>query len=232
MNAEIMRDIVEWDFENWSRAIGFWEEDAKKILADFSEEAKPSVLDIGGRNGGLSLYWALNGCRVLWSDINEEGLENAKQLHAAYQVADKVQYEIINSLDIPYEEQFDIVCFKSVLGALDDASAATMLSQIHKALKPGGHLFFVENLCGTKMHMFLRRKLRRWGNEWHYRSIQKTLEMLEGFQEVRYDSFGLIGILGRTKALNRLFGAVDKRFDHKMAPDKRYIISLVCKKQI
>ena len=88
---ELIRDIVEWDTKNWWRAIEFWGINEEKSLKG------KKVLDIGGRNGGLSLYWALRGADVICSDLNESGFEQAKKLQKKYGVEKRVSYERIDA---------------------------------------------------------------------------------------------------------------------------------------
>ena len=235
MDRQLRKDIVEWDIINWSRAIDYWDQKASDIIDSFSRQNKtPKVLELGGRNGGISLYWALKGCNVIWSDIDDSGLEQAKALHSRYGVSDKVSYEIINSLEIPYKEEFDIICLKSVMGAVygecgGQKAIEQMLSQIKKALKPSGYLFIIENLKGSSIHMFLRKKLRKWGSTWHYFSIPELKDDLASFSGIQSDSFGLIGLFGRGEFLNKLFSSFDRKFDHKVSEKNRYLISLICR---
>ena len=236
MDKELQKDIIEWDISNWTRAIEFWDGYSGDLLAEIRNAGEtPKVLDIGAKNGGMSLYWALKGCDVLWTDLLDDGLESAKQLHEKYNVSDRISYETMNSLEIPYENQFDIVCFKSVWGAVYSAAggeeaARRMVDQICKALKPGGCLFFAENLAGNNMHQFLRKKLSRWWNVWHYFTLDEIFRYLGGFEILGYDTFGVVGVFGRVSFLNRLFGAIDRAIDHKIPEKNRYIISAVCQK--
>lgn len=110
---KLASDVVEWDVRNWWRAIRFWE---KTHL--FEDVQGKKVLDVGGRNGGLSLYWALKGADVVCSDIHADGFEQAKKLHKQYGLEGKIKYEIIDATKIPYQDTFDIICFKSVLGGV------------------------------------------------------------------------------------------------------------------
>lgn len=237
MDTTLKRDIVEWDIYNWSRALDFWESEATEFVASFIEKNEcPKVLDLGGRNGGVSLFWALKGCNVVWSDIDKGSVDNAKALHDKYGVSSKVTYEFINSLDIPYENEFDIICLKSMIGAVygecgGAEAVKQMFAKIEKALKPGGCLFIAENLEGSSLHMFLRKKLRKWGSIWHYFKVKELVDYLLAFKDVRYDCFGLIGLFGRGAFLSRLFSSFDRKFDHKVKENKRYIISLVCRKK-
>src|SRR5262245_19507116 len=99
-------DILEWDVENWSEALEFWRRYSSQTLAGCK------ALEIGSRNGGLSLWLALCGARVVCSDLDGP-TDVARHKHQQYGVADAVTYEAVNALDIPYRETFDIVVFKS-----------------------------------------------------------------------------------------------------------------------
>ena len=69
---KIPEEVIEWDVKNWSRAIEFWEKDIPENLEGMK------VLDIGGRNGGLSLFWALKGADVVCSDVAVMGSRGQK----------------------------------------------------------------------------------------------------------------------------------------------------------
>ena len=110
-NKEFMGDVIEWDITNWWRAVSFW--DNVYPMDDLSGK---KVLDIGGWNGGLSLYFALKGADVICSDVNENGFDRARILHKKYHVQKRISYECIDATKIPYKSYFDNVCFKSVCG--------------------------------------------------------------------------------------------------------------------
>src|SRR5262245_18220178 len=96
------------------------------------------ALDIGTRGGGLSLWLAWNGARVLATHIVSP-IQTAFGLHQKYAVSDRIQYQALDVTEIPYRMEFDIVMFKSVLGAIGGKqSQAQAIREIHKALKPGG----------------------------------------------------------------------------------------------
>lgn len=141
IEKEFIRDVVEWDIKNWWRAIQFWEDRIERRL-----EGK-KVLDIGGRSGGLSLYWAMKGANVICSDINNDGFEKARILHQKYGVEKKISYEVIDATEIPYKNEFDIICFKSVLGGVgynnNYEKQKQMMKNIYMALVDGGNLFFL-----------------------------------------------------------------------------------------
>ena len=229
MEKLLARDVVEWDVYNWSRGIDLW----KKFDAKGCQGKK--ILDIGGRSGGLSLYWALQGAdKVICSDVNDNAFENAKKLHKKYHVEDQISYEIIDATNIPFENEFDIICFKSVLGGVgynnNYENQKLMIKNIYDALKPGGKLFFVENLQGSFLHSFARKKFVKWGNRWRYVTIQEIKEMLEMFSEVKYTTIGFLGCFGRNAVLSDFLGHIDVCCEKLVGEKNRYILSCVAKK--
>src|SRR5262249_26960153 len=137
---------------------------------------------------GLSLWLALQGARVLSTDIQPPTL-TAMRLHAARGVSEYIQYEWMDATRIPYTMDFDVVLFKSVLGAIGRLggrqSQAQAISEMYKALKPGGELFFAENLIGSPLHQFCRKKFVKWGNAWRYISVEEMQEFLTPFSTVQ-----------------------------------------------
>jgi 2-polyprenyl-3-methyl-5-hydroxy-6-metoxy-1,4-benzoquinol methylase len=105
------RDFIDWDVRNWSAALDYWLARTRKDLS------KCYALELGSRHGGLSLWLALQGARVICSDIRPP-TDSAKQRHRKYGVADRIQYQIVDATDIGYENEFDVVAFKSLLGGL------------------------------------------------------------------------------------------------------------------
>ena len=233
---DLLADILDWDIYNWGRAVGFWDEKAHAIA-----RAKPgfSVLEIGAAGGGISLYWALLGANVLCSEIDGQ-FDRARALHAKHGVSDRVRYEALDAANVldkpfPYKNEFDVVTFKSVIGGVgvgDDTlyNQVALFENIYYALKPGGYLFFCENLVGSKLHMKARELLTDHVGSWRYVTIDKVLALADRFDPIEYETFGAVGIFGRTDALSAAFGAVDRQFDRLVKPENRYIISAVCKK--
>jgi SAM-dependent methyltransferase len=141
----LKRKTFEWDIESWSKAFELWDEALKNA-------PRRKALELGGRHGGPSLYLASKGFDVLCTDINKDFLDEARAFHQKEGVSDRVKYESLDALNIHYENEFDVVIFKSILGGIDrdnknyKESHKMILKQIHKALKPGGYLLFAENL--------------------------------------------------------------------------------------
>ena len=219
---------VEWDVRNWATAPEFWARNTRLDLRHCD------ALEVGSRHGGLTLWLAQLGANVVCSDL-EGPTERARTSHAAAGVSHRVRYENIDVTRVPYVGRFDLVMFKSVLGALDGpdrlATQADAVAQIHRALRPGGELFFAENLSASAAHRYLRRRFVGWGSRWRYVSISEMLGFLAPFHEVSYRTVGVCGALGRSQRQRAFLGAVDRAFLDKLVPERwRYIMIGVARK--
>ena len=221
-------DFIEWDVRNWSVALNFW-------LAHTTQNiSTSSALELGSRNGGLSLWIALQGAHVVSSDV-ELPDQTAMRKHQAGGVSHLIRYEAIDANNIPYSMSFDIVIFKSILGAIGRIGGkqgqSHALKEMHKALKKGGELFFAENLIGCAGHEFLRKKFVSWGDTWRYVSIAEMDEFLKPFSQVHYGTFGFIGALGRTEMQRNVLGILDRALFNVAVPERwRYIMVGIAKK--
>jgi 2-polyprenyl-3-methyl-5-hydroxy-6-metoxy-1,4-benzoquinol methylase len=118
--AMLMTDVCGWDVGTWSRAVRFWESRAP---------IRGRALELGARRGGLSLWLAAHGCDVLCSDLWGSQCR-ARPLHDRYGVV--VAYEDIDATAIPYTASFDLVVFKSMLGALrSPEQQARAIAEMH-----------------------------------------------------------------------------------------------------
>jgi SAM-dependent methyltransferase len=191
-------------------------------------------LELGARRGGLSLWLALQGHRVICSDL-EDNSALASPLHRRYGVGGSITYQAIDATSIPYENYFDAIAFKSLLGGVawdgDASRQAAAVRAMHRALKPGGVLLFAENLQGSALHQAARRKFVSWNSIWRYVSIPEMLEYLSPFASIDYDTTGFSGLFGRSPALSRALGKADGAFFDKVAPPHwRYIMFGVARK--
>ncbi len=175
------QDILEWDIPTWSRALFFW----KKIIAAQNLELRYG-LEIGAHNGGISLFFAkCYGAKMVCSDLVPPS-EKAKSLHLNNGVRQLIQYVELDASSIPFPDNtFDFVVFKSVLGAVGrnghPEKQQQVLAEIHRVLKPGGALFFAENLRGAGLHRLARRLFVPWGKSWRYLKINELEEWLSIF---------------------------------------------------
>lgn len=219
MNKQLLRDIVQQYIQSWNKAIVFWD---KKV--DWS--AVKICLEIGSREGGLSLWLALKNKQVICSDINISIA--AKQLHSKYKVGDKIEYEAIDATGIPYEDYFDVIIFKSILGGLgrnnNYALQAQAINEMYKALKPGGKLLFAENLRASFLHILLRKLFRQWGGKWRYVSLQELDQLLKKFSSKDIQTSGFLALFGKSEPQRNLLSSLDVKLFNKAIPKHwRYI---------
>lgn len=221
MQTQLLRECIQWDVKSWSKALLYWEQHIPWHQVD-------RCLELGSREGGLSLWLALKGKEVICSDVGDVK-QTAGALHRRYGVADKIHYESIDATYIPYENQFDLIVFKSILGVVGkDGNARRQQQAIHqikKALKPGGKLVFAENLTGSPLHCLLRRRFVKWGRSWRYVSLNEIESYLQVFKSYTLKSNGFSSAFGRTEAQRNGLAAIDDALLNYCVPDRwKYIV--------
>ena len=221
MTKEITKDIIQWDVTSWSKALQYWDQniDWNKI---------ENGLELGGREGGLALWLALKGKTVVCSDL--EGVkETAEPLHVRHNVTSLISYQDIDATNIPYENHFDVIVFKSIIGGIgrnnNIAIQQQVFDQIYKALKPGGKLLFAENLIASPLHQRLRKKFVNWGNSWRYVSLDEMKGFMKGFSSCEIKSTGFFGAFGRSEKQRNIFSIADKAALNAVCPDNWKYIS-------
>lgn len=215
-------DFIEWDVVNWSKALTFWERNV-----DFKNK-NSNCLELGGRRGGLSLWLAKKGNEVICSDL-ENPEQQAREILNKHSYEGKIKYEAIDATAIPYENCFDIVIFKSILGGISrsgrDSMKQVVIDQIFKSLKPGGKLLFAENLEASAFHRFLRRRLVRWGASWNYLKIDDVEGLFQEFNSLQFETAGFLGAFGVSDTQRNFFGGLDTvLFDKIVTNRMKYII--------
>jgi SAM-dependent methyltransferase len=158
----------------------------------------------------------------------------ARALHRKHNVEHLITYGAIDATSIPYTEQFDLVIFKSVLGDIGRGRRRDLqdraLREIHKALRPGGELWFAENLTGSALHRFARRFVRR-GSLWRYVSLEETEQFLSPFRRHARRTAGFLGVFGRDGLPRRALGGLDRVLFNRVVPERwRYVVMCVAKK--
>lgn len=226
-SREELKELIEWDIINWSRALEYWEVNSS---IDFS---KAEVLDLGSRHGGLSLWLANKGANVLCTDLNCPS-ERANNMHLAHHVSHLINYSSLDATDIGYKDRFDIVIFKSMLGGIGAENITkekVAIEQIYKSLKKGGELLFAENLLGLPIYQPLRKQYVWWYDIWRYISLDEMLDYLSIFDDLQYSTTGVLGLLGRSERQRELLGHLDQLFLSSIVPDRwRYIMFGIARK--
>lgn len=220
-NRALLRDIIQWDVSSWKSALVFWE----SCLGDVSGAR---VLDVGARDGGISLYWALRGCEVVCSDLRGPS-DAARELHQRHGVANRVSYAEIDATRMALPDgKFDIVCFKSVLGGIGGACGfegqQASVNEMHRVLKPGGRLVFAENMEASRLHRFLRTRFVRWGARWKYLQVEELQDLLRPFRDARLEFHGFWSALGRREWQRTWLHTIDRVIQPLIPNRQRYIV--------
>jgi SAM-dependent methyltransferase len=196
-------DIFQWEVRSWSRALPLWE---KHIPA----ERPLKALGIGEREGGLSLWLANKGIDVVCTDLGP--LPQATyELHRRYGVSDRITYAQADATALAFaDETFDLVFFKSVIGALGTKEKQLKaINEMHRVLRPGGKLLFAENLHGSRLHRWLRKRYVPWNSYWRYLDPIDDLDLSAPFKKLEDDTTGLIANFGRSEAQRDLLARID-----------------------
>lgn len=216
MNKANVKDIIQWDVRTWSRALNYWEEHVDWANVE-------SALELGGRQGGLSLWLARKGIKTLCSDYSESA-ETAAPLHQQHEYSGQISYEDIDAMQLPYENEFDLIVFKSILGGIAQGDNINrqrqVLEQIHKALKPGGVLLFAENMSSSPLHKALRARHNAWGNYWRYLDIDDFDDLLSPFSEQKIKTTGFLATLGRTESQKNFLSRIDQFCLNSLVPSR------------
>jgi SAM-dependent methyltransferase len=227
MTKELLKDIIEWDTVNWSQVLRFWEDKYPIKNKNYS------CLELGARRGGLSLWLALNGNRVVCSDYNLP-VDQAKPIHDKYECSDKVVYASIDATEIGLKNEFDVVAFKSILGGIESEKYENIkqrvIDEIYDSLKPGGVLLFAENMTSSFIHRFMRKYFVKWGSRWNYLKYKDIEVLLNRFSSIEFITLGFFAAFGRTEGQRRFLGKIDKVFKLFIPKSKRYIVIGIAKK--
>lgn len=215
-------EILDWDIVSWEKSLKFWE-----LVLPIDLNGK-KVLELGAHKGGLSAWLAKKGADVITSDIEPLPPE-AQNLFNKYDLAKKIEFQKIDATNIPYENHFDIIIFKSIVGGIgrDNKSERQkkLFQQIHKALKPGGQLLFAENLKSSPIHRWARKKFIRWGDSWNYINTSDIKTYLKEFKSSEIHSNGFGAAFGRSETQRRFLGLLDNFVINSIVPsDWHYIV--------
>lgn len=227
MNQSDIKEVLQWDVKSWSKALYYWEKSTNWKNVN-------TALELGGREGGLSLWLAKKGIKVTCSDLKNVR-STAEPLHIKHGVTELISYEDIDASNIPYENHFDVIVFKSIIGGIGSndnlAIQKKVFKEIHKALKPGGHLLFAENLSSSPLHQFMRKRFVSWGSRWRYVSLDEMKEFLSDFSSYEIETNGFSATFGRSAGQRNLLARLDKAIFEPLTPNSwRYIAYGVAKK--
>ncbi|HXT24597.1 MAG TPA: methyltransferase domain-containing protein [Candidatus Eisenbacteria bacterium] len=146
--AEVYREIrVETYGEDLGQTSWVTTEESGEIPRMLGITAESNVLEIGSGSGRYALQVAsATGCRIVGVDVNDPGVQNANQLAASQNLADRVHFEKCDaSQPLRYgEATFDAVFSNDVLCHIPGRDK--LLRGLFRVLKPGGRLLFSDAL--------------------------------------------------------------------------------------
>ncbi|MBN4071170.1 class I SAM-dependent methyltransferase [Crocinitomix catalasitica] len=221
LSKDELKSIIRWDVKNWKRALRFWNKHCEIKVG-------MRVLALGERDGGLSYYFAKLGCDVVCSDYKDFP-DSTAEFHEAGKADMQISYKKIDMRSIDFgDDQFDIVVFKSVIGALGKKEdQVRAIQEIHRVLRDGGCLLFAENAVGSALHSSLRKKFVTWNDRWRYIGHDDVRGWAQLFSLSYSTSFGMLGLLGRSENQRNFFGALDRIISPLCPRRWRYIIFVV-----
>ncbi|MEZ4755588.1 MAG: class I SAM-dependent methyltransferase [Flavobacteriales bacterium] len=202
---DLLRAYFQWEVRSWSRALPLWTDALAQLPA-----GPRTALALGERDGGLSLYLAQQSIRTVCSDLRGP-TDEAHQQHRSHGVQALIAYETIDTLAIPKPDaSFDVVIFKSMIGALGSRERQQQaIREMHRVLKPGGVLLFAENLSGTAVHRWLRKRFVAWDAYWRYLDVRRDRDLFAPFVRMDDRTTGLLANLGRTEIQRDLLARID-----------------------
>lgn len=219
MTTPPLRDVIGWDVRTWGPAVGAWERALQAL-----PPGPLNVLEVGAGPGGPSLWFALQGHRVVTSNLSATR-EQAAPLHERYGVADRIEYRDLDlTAGLPYSAAFDVVVFKSVLGGLggvDPALPGRALDAMHEALRPGGALLWAENLRGNWLHRAARSLAYRVRRVpiWQYLTLRRLRELLDArFEATELHVGGVLAVLGTSEAARDRLARADQAVFDRIVP--------------
>lgn len=201
-NKPTFNDYLEWDVGSWKKAIELW----ISYLNQVKFNSDSTAIEIGGRRGGLSLFLAHDySIHTTCSDLINPN-EFAKPMHDKFGIGHLINYDSQNCLKISHPENtFDIIIFKSVIGALGSKELQQeAISEIYRCLKPGGCLLFAENGKSTFIHNYLRKKNNIWSSYWYYPSLSEINMFLNQFSICHVETYGFFAIFFRNQYLKSI----------------------------
>jgi len=219
-DSALVRDIVTWDVRTWSTAVVYWD----RVLG--TPEKPLRCLEIGAGPGGPSLWLALQGHDVLCTNW-QATREQAAPLHDQYGVSDRIEYTDVDATAIPYENEFDLIVFKSVIGGVGDRDAQDRAMEgIHRALKPGGRLLFAENLRGTVFHRLVRAiAYRVRGTSWRYVTVKELQPHLARYSSHDLRTTGFLAMFGLRERQRDTLAAADDAVFNRLLPRSWHYVS-------
>ncbi len=164
------------EFPFWIR---LWE--AAIVLSRFMVNLSPApgttVLELGAGLGAPGLAAAALGCSVTLSDY-EEMILDFERVSAAASGLDTVRFEMLDWLDPPEMERYDIILGAEIL--FRDEFFEPLLGILRHALKPDGVIYMAHDLKRKSMQPFLKKAEK----EYAVSASKRVLKSLDENKEI------------------------------------------------
>jgi SAM-dependent methyltransferase len=215
IDTALLRDVLQWDVHSWKVALDFWAEQLRN-------RSGLDCLEVGAGAGGLSLWLALRGHRVTCSDRGDVA-RAASALHRKHGVAGAITYVDVDATVMDFDECFDLIVFKSVLGGIGRGGRPDRqeraIRQMHQALRPGGQLLFAENGASSPLHRLMRKRFVPWGDAWRYPAPDEMRRFLTRFRHVELRTTGFLAAFGRSERQRQLLASIDRAGLSRLVPE-------------
>lgn len=228
LSQDLLTAVMEWDVFTWAGCLDYW-----RPQLSHRTDRPQRVLAIGERQGGLSLWFALQGYDVVCTDVFPPHA-SARQMHARFGVSDRITYAAVDALSLPFPDaSFDVVTAKSVIGGLKldrrDPSTRTLATQqraideARRVLRPGGWYLGAENLIGSRLHQWGRLLKNGKRPRWRYLTPGEIDHLFQRYARTEYTTAGLIGTRWSRPWVNRLAAATDRLLTPLTPASTRYV---------
>ena len=124
--------MSEWNSELYDNKHDFVAEYGKGLLEFVPQNRNQSILDLGCGTGTLTEGLTNLADTVVGVDSSKNMIKKAKSQYS------DITFMVCDALSLPFEKQFDVVFSNAVFHWISDHD--TLLSNVHKALKPNGVL--------------------------------------------------------------------------------------------
>jgi SAM-dependent methyltransferase len=147
--------FLEWGGTSWEKLL-------KKGIDYLQPFPQQTLLELGPRNGKMAAYFALQGASVTGLDIREHYLDQARLEAKKWKV--DIEFKTYDGdLSFLPDNHFDCVFTKSVLTMNKERDH--LFVHIHRILKPGGKIVFLENGKGSLLLQIFRQvRHRKWNH--------------------------------------------------------------------
>jgi 2-polyprenyl-3-methyl-5-hydroxy-6-metoxy-1,4-benzoquinol methylase len=184
-------DLTPFCDGGWS----YWADPRAEALGSLEVTSGMHVLDYGCGSGKLGMYLSLRGAEVWGFDLSAEGIRVANEVAADYGAS--ANFEQMDAEDLRYPDNFfDLVVGFGVLHHVIKYPAAA--SNLHRILKTGGRVIFLETLWDNLLINFARRFTTADAAAGDAQLTESSIfEFCRDFREVRLEKRNLLYMLKR-----------------------------------